>query len=898
MATYKIKGGRLLRKYRAQYETLSYMALTEAEKISATLGDVPWEEVSPRDATFPAHSGASGESDAENVAMRDSFDAALFCAEHNGLRHRAYANAACYRFVLPDEAVGQTLASVRMRVFCDPYNANGARVSVYTSDDALPPMECSVCRTGSLDDVSPQAQSNNATENTPATEWYSSNTHVEGVAPRKAEGGSWYSNNGYAIITPEGGLTLKKYLFVFVMMENYAVARNGFLEGAAYVDSVFEISFSGEVSQLDADKVNDLSVAGVFSKEFNVCRDGVLPLLNSNRSDLMTYSVLRTGDPLMSAKLGAESDSLNEAFCTLNLGVQNVIQSLDGPITGVDVSQPACKMLNTTNGLRIVTAQYAVIVGRFSKGTFLGLPGLLIYDVVRGMFLENIEAAGLDPELVAAAKRGELRGGCVRVINLNFSTYTLGVYAALSSGMMAAANAGKGLFAGLTMLYDSGEVSSATAKKDAYVGTSNLHFFVQTRFTNIYPNYGWVDWVGLDVSDGVIKIANGGDNPSYFPADGIPYKGQILSIRSVPDEGDSIPRIVISGRLQEVGGKKCTNCAIITFGDNGHVVSIPGLDEKLTPDTYESFCVAGNVDTIASIVDSIPVFNKGVGYTISGAFESLGGNVELKKIVKVASNGGLEAVSGISGVSAALGATETLFGVFFGRSQRTSDFLSFVDVSGIDYNATNLQSCIGLRSLYAKFYLKSLLSVSSSTVGSKKRIGAGFVVRSDVVDVDVLEGDILNRVSLPIWSLTATTLVVPFSVPQDFRTLGIKLSCPSVTSTGGKINVWLKRGEYVSDMPAVSEASFYLADKDEVSGWELIGSIDPTEREATFRIAPLMDRVASLLFTAYISLDDLNPSDDMATPQGICTEISVDPVTGAITGLDSTWKPDITLLGS
>jgi hypothetical protein len=51
------------------------------------------------------------------------------------------------------------------------------------------------------------------------------------------------------------------------------------------------------------------------------------------------------------------------------------------------------------------------------------------------------------------------------------------------------------------------------------------------------------------------------------------------------------------------------------------------------------------------------------------------------------------------------------------------------------------------------------------------------------------------------------------------------------------------------------------------------------------------------MFTAFISLDDLNPSDAMTMPQGVATALDVNSITGAVSGLDSTWKPDITLLG-
>ena len=52
-----------------------------------------------------AHPG-SEESDTHNLASREYFDAAAFCAGHENGMHRVYAQAACYRFALPETAAG------------------------------------------------------------------------------------------------------------------------------------------------------------------------------------------------------------------------------------------------------------------------------------------------------------------------------------------------------------------------------------------------------------------------------------------------------------------------------------------------------------------------------------------------------------------------------------------------------------------------------------------------------------------------------------------------------------------------------------------------------------------------------------------------------------------------
>lgn len=253
MANYKITGKRFLRKYTASSRTQTYSALSDAEMVSAKLGTVPWEESPVDQSVFPAHSGKSESSDAENVKDRDKYDAALFCADHSDGRHRAYANAACYRLSFPDSAQGVNLTEIAVKIYSDPYNSLGARVAVFASDSDTPPMDCFTCRTGSSSDTSAEAQTNNGTETAPATEWYSTNTHVEGVSPRQERDNSWFPAQGTAIIRPAGGLALKKYLYVFVLLENYAVARNGFLEGSSYATPTFDLTTDAEIDGWDGD---------------------------------------------------------------------------------------------------------------------------------------------------------------------------------------------------------------------------------------------------------------------------------------------------------------------------------------------------------------------------------------------------------------------------------------------------------------------------------------------------------------------------------------------------------------------------------------------------------------------------------------------------------------------
>ena len=155
------------------------------------------------------------------------------------------------------------------------------------------------------------------------------------------------------------------------------------------------------------------------------------------------------------------------------------------------------------------------------------------------------------------------------------------------------------------------------------------------------------------------------------------------------------------------------------------------------------------------------------------------------------------------------------------------------------------------------------------------------------------------------WRLTTAALLVPFAVPVSFRADKVRLDWSgwsgSATS-GGKFNVWLKRGTFVQGYPesVLSNPAIYDATQKNVDGYELVGTIDATQAEktATFDLVnPIDGYFATILLTAFISLDDLNPSNAMNFPQGVATEMDVNADGSSMSGKGTGWKPDITLIG-
>lgn len=270
-ANYTIRGRRWQRLYTAAKATPVYAAESEASLAARTICDVPWTETSGNFVScLTAHPGTA-ETDEHNLANREYFDAAAFCAGHENGMHRVHAQATCYRFALPASAEDKRMNTLKLVVSGDPYLRDGARIAVLTNDTGVIPTDCSTCRTGDV--------------------------HAEGVAKRtvSADGSRWYGKTDTLQFTPTGGLTLGKYLFVFVILENYAYSRGEYVEGSACIQPNVEIGMATTVGEWTPNVVNlcyeDLSHA------YNVCRDGILPEVTGEVSGVQTIMLQRTGDP-------------------------------------------------------------------------------------------------------------------------------------------------------------------------------------------------------------------------------------------------------------------------------------------------------------------------------------------------------------------------------------------------------------------------------------------------------------------------------------------------------------------------------------------------------------------------------------------------------------------------
>ena len=283
MATYKLIGQRWLRKYTASRKNPVGMAADDAQKIADTLCEVPWVRATAKDAVTTYHTESVVYKDEKtgeevgglemNVRIRDELDAALFCAGHDGSTHRAYANAAVYAYAVPPAAQGKSLTSLAVRVTSDNYNSQGCRLHVWTSDDAALPMSCH--------DVRGEDSSGAVVED---------GTTARGAAPRttktvkstdskgkEVSTDYWYPTTETVTLAPTGGLALKKYLFLAVVLESYSTVRGNWLEGCSYITNNISVALDSDVDGWVDGKTYNLSVDAATSHELAVLRGGIAP---------------------------------------------------------------------------------------------------------------------------------------------------------------------------------------------------------------------------------------------------------------------------------------------------------------------------------------------------------------------------------------------------------------------------------------------------------------------------------------------------------------------------------------------------------------------------------------------------------------------------------------------
>ena len=109
--------------------------------------------------------------------------------------------------------------------------------------------------------------------------------------------------------------------------------------------------------------------------------------------------------------------------------------------------------------------------------------------------------------------------------------------------------------------------------------------------------------------------------------------------------------------------------------------------------------------------------------------------------------------------------------------------------------------------------------------------------------------------------------------------------------------MWLARDQFITNHPD------FLGKKEistggTVRGCELVGQIDlsRSSKNQLFNIHDLESNVATIIISAFVDMDEINPSSGVTLPQGVGS-ISLNMQTQELGGTSTCFLPDIYLLG-
>ena len=858
---YRIHGARFLRKYTAAERTSAYAYMSDVRKIADTLCKVPWTRVGGDvQATMTLHTEEGLD---WNDPERDRFDAAEWCADHSDGMHRAYAQAACYVFELPDSAIGTAIEKVGVTVTSDPYNPYGARISALTSDTLTIPMDCATVRTGDMH----RAPDENGM----------------GAAPRlyvtNSDGSqTWYANTEAVELEPAATLLAKKYLFVFVCLENYNRGRDGWIEGSSYIENDVSLTLADACADLVAAELNDCSDIADDSAEFNVAKGGIYQSNAGNVSGVFGVEVLKNGDSLDDMAYSPERvPALSE-----------VISNVADHVVKITGSNPA--------NVKFIPMMYCT------------------HTIATPYHWQFHVLAIADALFWGGAAYGRSGGKVVRVFSIDGSNETKVIEFPDIQDSDAAAGIAFAWIEGrqngnirIVHIYTKNNVELTSATYGP-AGQPNTYWYHNSTTHQSSRTTG-VQIPVCVYNNAPIYLGSNSITGTGLPAS-IPFSGTVTSVKNliIPDAASytGSESLIISGNLVSVGGVPVRNCAIVTFSGSTAVVTRPSWDTLITPDTYDNFAVSPNWPLLTD--GDTATYQHEDCYFVTGSFTKLSGG-EFSGCAKIDSSGSISGFS-LSGSTDILSSLSSFTSIDGGRYFYQGSVYDIVHVYPHDQitravGVTAEESCIGMRALYAKLFMGSIKPIYTPSVGTE-RFGVGFTVSSATKTILSYDGSgVSQSTSVPVYRLSMASLAVPFSTPVDYVARKIRLDWESWsgTATGGRFNVWLLRGKYVDELPGdvLSQPDIYVGTAKGVGEWEYLGLIDASDGEVTSRVFALTkwldQRLATIMLTAYVSMDQVNPSSEMTLPQGVVTEFYADPNVGEVTGGSSLWKPDITLIG-
>lgn len=773
-----------------------------------------------------------------------------------------YAGMVAYRFTLPTTNPG-AITSFKIGIQRDRYLRAGVRVAAQLSNSAEPSGDWSVIRgeaSGSI--VSPSTTPEEGVTGVASFGFLGQAYTPYLLAGRAAIGEITFDAETFPALSDAANYT---YLWVYISPEDFAAywdmyneeeARHYYIEGsAALVPASTDFTFA------------TAAVSPEPSLSFELVRGGVVPSFETGPtlSPVFQCTVTKNGDPI-------DYNSIKQLAATV---VGN-----GGHVNGTKLDLP-----NSTN-----VRQYAIIFGYGFKGTWPDMPGLVVYDVMNSEMLYTDVAIGIDASMSQLLKDGVY--GVLDVI------YNQGLLCPLfyQIGHTDPAPVLDGTLCVMGTESISCPVFSVSA---GVITTSASSVGYRDPTIPLGRNFSacaiWNSERNVNVSANFMAFTQDGKiyNTMYdhnYPYSHIPvpYVGNIRGIVPVDWDGRSSEnervnwKVFVYGDLTSVGGVSCSHCAIVAMKvPNGsasqenpytYSVEVPDIDaDGNWPELGEDWSVQPQCDTI---YNGTRLTADVESYIVSGCAD--------RKTRRWVTGVWYQTQYDDMLVS---GRELPQLGVI-GNAEDYGGYFP-ATISTEDASVPITDAAAGLRALFGRFKADKFACVPDVTA----QIGAAFCVSWKECQLKS------SGVRIGSWQISCAALVVPFGCPA-FGAKEVTFDWTGWTgarTTGTRFHVWLARGKYTV---APSELAYHgVWGSGPAAGLEYVGEIDPTGAATTATLAfgrPLDDEVATLVVTASVSIDPVNPSTSPVLPIG-ASSLTVNMADASLENADSAFLPDITL---
>lgn len=851
-----------------------------------------------------------------------------------------YAGMVAYRFKLPTN-YSSDISEVGVMLQSSRYLRSGLRVCLVLSNTATPSTDWNTVRGDNANAIVSEHDSADCPEG--VSSWGVLSQQVSTLLEtRPQEQTVVFNSSDFPAL---GTSTRYQYLFVYVSLEDYCdywtmysmtEPRYYSIEGSAIlVGSACTVSFVGAETLVPLTQTMDIVKGGVLP---SVWSDGAKESLGS---EVNYVTVQRNGDPLNDGNLQM---TISE------------IEKNGGVINRVDVLPPIGSRYNPDGGV----TQFACICGKGFKGTFPNLDGLLLYDCeAKRLIGKSTTALPMTPTSIYALNDETYHYGIVRCLmgyyngkgfyflpcvgnhvpaNRFVDQYDYYHYDMLQEqvdGVYPSSAQNEFYFFGydkdnnvLTNVrverhgywrlrgtdHNSGALMALpgmAVDTVGYSGTGNktLLWMGVCRGRVVSDTQLYIEPLLVEDMQGVDVYANGNEfRIEAYRRNGGVLKDLVTVPVSTYRPNSAITKDYRSGiGVQVVGGQFYFSGTVYDDQYQRNYSSTATVDSSLK--ILVLYKVSGASVAKGIFVLDSSIEKAGIQFNETAQVTHTSWSVK-NNVIAEPEHGNEFMVTDLD--TTAIKVYETFEKRVTGYPREAKWVQEFDNGNAMWCTSDNVSSSVfrgsyviyndeyslassaeGLRVCYGRFFNGEAKPLNGLT----KRVGAACTLVGST-QVSIQESQTTE--TLGCWQIVQSSLIVPFGCPRTWKAKQIKLDWNRWTgrgTAGSMIYVWLVRGQFIVKAPDYL-GKFPISTGGTVPGCELVGQIDPTSatKVATFNIQDLSSPTATIILTAFIDMDAINPSASMTFPKGVGS-LSLDMSSMELSGTETCFIPDIYLLG-